>query len=90
MLILRGAALCGGIFRIYQEENMFDDLEFLWPVLSIAIPVLLVFLLILLCWRKVPADKAIVITGIKKRVLSGRGGIMLPIFETSCVISRCV
>ena len=66
---------------------MFDDLEFLWPVLSIAIPVLLVFLLILLCWRKVPADKAIVITGIKKRVLSGRGGIMLPIFETSCVIS---
>jgi flotillin len=34
-----------------------------------------------------PADKAMVITGLKKRVLSGRGGFMLPFVETSCLIS---
>lgn len=45
------------------------------------------FLLLLICWRKVPADKAMVITGLKKRVLSGKGGLMIPFLETSCVIS---
>lgn len=46
------------------------------------------FIIILfLFWRKVPADKAMVITGLTKRVLSGKGGIMVPFLETSCVIS---
>lgn len=49
--------------------------------------VILLLILILSCWKKVPADKAMVITGLKKRVLSGKGGIMIPFFETSCVIS---
>ncbi|WFA08739.1 SPFH domain-containing protein [Tissierella sp. Yu-01] len=47
--------------------------------------VLIVFLF--LCWRKVSADKAMVITGLKKRVLSGKGGFMIPFLETSCKIS---
>ncbi|TJX14602.1 flotillin [Tissierella creatinini] len=38
-------------------------------------------------WRRVPADKAMVITGLKKRVLTGKGGILIPILETSCTIS---
>lgn len=46
------------------------------------------FIVILfLFWRKVPADKAMVITGLTKRVLSGKGGLMVPFLETSCVIS---
>ncbi len=49
--------------------------------------VLLIIFLVFLCWRKVPADKAMVITGLKKRVLSGKGGFMIPFFETSCKIS---
>lgn len=54
----------------------------------IAIPmIILVVVLFLLCWRRVPADKAMVITGLKKRVLSGRGGLMVPLLETSCIIS---
>ena len=63
------------------------DSDVFWSIFSIAVPIAIVFVFILLCWRRVPADKAMVITGIKKRVLSGKGGVMLPIFETSCVIS---
>lgn len=48
---------------------------------------IVVVLVIFLFWRKVPADKAMVITGLKKRVLSGKGGFMIPFLETSCIIS---
>lgn len=58
---------------------------------SVAFPVivavLVLIVLILICWRRVAADKAMVITGLKKRVLVGRGGIQIPFLETSCVIS---
>ena len=63
------------------------DSDVFWSIFSVAFPIAIVFVFILICWRRVPADKAMVITGIKKRVLSGKGGVMLPIFETSCVIS---
>lgn len=49
--------------------------------------IILAIVVILSFWRKVPADKAMVITGLRKRVLSGRGGLMVPFFETSCTIS---
>ena len=32
-------------------------------------------------WKKVPQDKALVITGLKKRVLTGGGGLVVPMFE---------
>lgn len=51
------------------------------------IVVVSILAIILLFWRKVPADKAMVITGLKKRVLSGKGGLMIPFLETSIVIS---
>lgn len=62
-------------------------MEILSKVLPYAIPVVAVLILILLFWKRMPADKAMVITGLKKRVLSGRGGILIPILETSCTIS---
>lgn len=37
--------------------------------------------IILLMWKKAPQDKAIVITGLKKRVITGKGGIVIPMFE---------
>lgn len=49
--------------------------------------VLGLLILLLLCWRKVPADKAMVITGLKKRMISGKGGFLVPFLETSCIIS---
>ena len=53
----------------------------------IGVGILVIILFIFICWRKVPADKAMVITGFRKRVLSGKGGFMIPFFETSCKIS---
>ncbi len=63
---------------------MFDNPE-LWIVIGIVVVVLL--LLIFICWKRVPADKAMVITGLRKRVLVGKGGIQIPFLETSCTIS---
>ena len=57
----------------------------LWIIIGIVVLVLLI--LVLLCWKRVPADKAMVITGLKKRVLVGRGGVQVPFLETSCSIS---
>ena len=56
-------------------------------VLIVAAVVVVILLLVLMCWKRVPADKAMVITGLRKRVLAGRGGVQIPILETSCVIS---
>lgn len=60
-----------------------DYLTLIFSVAAFVVFLLLIFLF----WRKVPADKAMVITGLKKRVLTGRGGFMIPFLETSCIIS---
>ncbi|WP_426351002.1 flotillin family protein [Alloiococcus sp. CFN-8] len=54
-------------------------------VIAIVIIVLLVGLLSM--WRKVPQDKAVVVTGLKKRVISGGGGIVIPFLERTDRIS---
>lgn len=49
-----------------------------------------VFFLILLftsMWKRVPQDKALVVTGLKKRVISGGGGLVLPLLERADRIS---
>lgn len=51
---------------------------------------LVIFLLIfgvLAMWRKVPQDKAMVVTGLKKRVISGGGGFVVPLLERTDRIS---
>ena len=66
--------------------NTFDSF-FGSPIFPILVVAVVLLLLITLCWKRVPADKAMVITGLKKRVLAGRGGIQVPFLETSCTIS---
>lgn len=66
--------------------NTFDSF-FGSPIFPILVVAVVLLLLITLCWKRVPADKAMVITGLKKRVLAGRGGIQVPFLETSCIIS---
>ena len=60
-------------------------------VVIIAGLVVLVLLVVLMSitamWKKVPQDKALVITGLKKRVLTGGGGLIVPMFERSDRIS---
>lgn len=61
--------------------------EILVKVINIGIPVIIVIILILVMWKKAPQDKAIVVTGLKRRVISGRGGFVIPFFEQADRIS---
>lgn len=56
-------------------------------VINIGIPIIIGILLILVMWKKAPQDKAIVVTGLKRRVISGRGGFVIPFFEQTDRIS---
>ncbi len=38
-------------------------------------------------WKKVPQDKAMVVTGLKKRVITGGGGLVVPVLERTDTIS---
>ena len=49
--------------------------------------IFLVIISILILWRKVSQDKALVVTGLKKRVISGGGGLVIPILERTDLIS---
>jgi len=57
-------------------------------IIVLIVGVAVLFLVILLSlWKRVPQDKAMVVTGLKKRVISGGGGMVLPIFERTDKIS---
>ncbi|GHV42162.1 membrane protein [Clostridia bacterium] len=49
--------------------------------------VILAVISILSLWKKMPQDKAMVVTGLKKRVISGGGGFVIPILERTDKIS---
>ncbi len=49
--------------------------------------ILVMILLISTMWKRVPQDKALVITGMKKRVISGGGGFVVPLLERADKIS---
>ncbi|HKL99168.1 MAG TPA: SPFH domain-containing protein, partial [Mobilitalea sp.] len=42
---------------------------------------------ILRMWKKVPQDKAMVVTGMRKKVITGGGGIVIPVLERTDTIS---
>lgn len=53
----------------------------------IVVVVLLLIISVMGMWKKVPQDKALVITGLKKRVISGGGGFVVPLLERTDKIS---
>lgn len=57
------------------------------PIVAIAVAVVVVLALIFSMWKKVPQDKAGVITGLKKRVITGGGGLVIPGLERIDYIS---
>lgn len=62
----------------------------LGPVIVTVIAVaagLAVLTVIFRMWRKVPQDKAVVVTGMKKRVITGGGGLVIPVLERTDTIS---
>ncbi|MGE5676847.1 MAG: SPFH domain-containing protein, partial [Pseudomonadota bacterium] len=66
-------------------------MKFDFGVITIALTIVGVIVLLLLSislmWRKVSQDKALVVTGLKKRVISGGGGLVIPLFEKTDIIS---
>ncbi len=56
-------------------------------VLTILGVIFLLILAVLTMWRKVSQDKALVITGLRKRVISGGGGFVIPLLEKTDQIS---
>lgn len=55
--------------------------------ICIIIGIFLIIAIILSMWKKIPQDKAAVITGLKKRVITGGGGLVIPLFERVDTIS---
>lgn len=56
------------------------------PILVVAC-ILLVLVLLLLFWKRIPQDKAAVVTGFHKRIITGKGGLVIPLFERIDIIS---
>lgn len=54
---------------------------------AIAGVLLLIVFGVLTMWKKVSQDKALVVTGLRKRVISGGGGIVVPLLEKTDRIS---
>lgn len=51
------------------------------------IAVVLLFSVIFSMWKKVPQDKAAVVTGLRKKVITGGGGLVIPVLERIDYIS---
>jgi flotillin len=49
--------------------------------------VLLLILSVFSMWKRVPQDKALVVTGLRKRVITGGGGFVIPLLERTDKIS---
>lgn len=60
--------------------------KFQTPLIIVGVLILLVVLVSVL-WKKAGQNKAMVITGLKKRVLNGKGGLVIPFFEQVDIIS---
>lgn len=56
------------------------------PILIVGV-ILLLILGLLFMWKKAPQGKALVITGLKKRVITGGGGLVVPFLERCDKIS---
>ena len=59
--------------------------EILTAILVVGI--LLILALVFSMWKKVPQDKAAVVTGMKKRIITGGGGLVVPVLERIDYIS---
>lgn len=59
----------------------------LFVVGGIVLAILLIVLLFLTMWKRVPQDKALVVTGLRKKVISGGGGFVIPLLERCDKIS---
>lgn len=62
-------------------------LDGLLPYIGWIVLALIVIIILLTLWKKAPQDKASVVTGLKRRVISGSGGIVISYLEQTSGIS---
>lgn len=65
-------------------------MDSLFPIIVTIVAVAAVFAVlssIFRMWKKVPQDTAMVVTGLKKRVITGGGGLVIPVLERTDTIS---
>lgn len=68
--------------------DLFNQLDDTSKTIAIVVAVIILCLIsFLTMWKKVPQDKAMIISGLKKRVISGGGGFVIPLLERADVIS---
>ena len=48
-------------------------------VILVIIGIVFIIALILSMWKKVPQDRAAVVTGLRKRIITGGGGLVIPV-----------
>lgn len=63
-----------------------DITMFIVPAIIVGVIILLIFSIFSM-WKRVPQDKALVVTGLKKRVITGGGGFVIPLLERTDKIS---
>jgi len=63
------------------------DLLMILLIAAGSVGVLLILYAITRMWRRIPQDKAAVVTGLKKRVITGGGTIVVPVLERIDIIS---
>ncbi len=63
------------------------DFGKLLPIIIAVVGIVIILAVILSMWKKVPQDRAAVVTGLKKRIITGGGGIVIPVFERVDYIS---
>jgi flotillin len=63
------------------------DMSKLLPIIIAVVGIVIILSVILSMWKKVPQDRAAVVTGLKKRIITGGGGIVVPVFERVDYIS---
>jgi len=63
-----------------------DNLETIIIIAVLAFIALVIFMILAL-WKRIPQNKAAVITGMRKKIISGGGGMVFPLLERYDVIS---
>ncbi|SFR68956.1 flotillin family protein [Anaeromicropila populeti] len=66
---------------------MLESLGTLGYVLIAVVGIILILVIIFSMWKKVPQDKAAVVTGLRKRIITGGGGLVIPVLERADYIS---
>lgn len=68
-------------------ENILDNGSMFGTAAAVIVGIVVLLGCVMHMWKKVPQDKAMVVTGLRKRVITGHGGLVIPGIERCDTIS---